>query len=137
MTPFRLSARALAPRSVASLPVVPSASAVPPVPTAPSVAQGAGPPGAVPVPWRVTKRSLGVIEIEHRGTEEAHSVRFALFGGGMLGLSLPQTVGPGERVRVAVRGQAAEDARGASDAMLVMRWFRPDGTELLWPIALE
>lgn len=121
MTPFRLSARALSPRGIATSQVSTAAPA----------------PGAVPVPWRVTKRSLGVIEIEHHGTEAAHSVRFTLFGGGMLGLSLPRSVMPGERVRVVVRGRAAEGAYGASDAMLVMRWFRPDGTELLWPIALK
>lgn len=95
------------------------------------------PQSAIPVPWRVTKRSLGVIEIEHRGAEAAHSVRFALSGAGMLGLSLPRSVLPGERVRVAVRGRTAEGARTANDAMLVMRWYQPDGTELLWPIALE
>lgn len=132
MTPFRLSARVLAPRAAADLPVVPPASTA----SVASVASLAS-PEAVPVPWRVTKRRLGIIEIEHRGAEEAHSVRFTLFGGGLLGLSLPRTIAPGERVRVAVRGCAAERAQDASDAMLVMRWFRPDGTELLWPIALE
>lgn len=54
----------------------------------------------------------------------------------MLGLSLPRTVYPGERVRVVLRGPSAEGAAGSGDAMLVMRWFQPDGTELLWPIAL-
>lgn len=91
---------------------------------------------AVPVPWRVVRRSLGVIEIEHRGTERAHSVRFSLAGAGMLGLSLPRTVAPGERVRVVVRGAQADEAAAASDAVLVMRWFQRDGTELLWPIVL-
>lgn len=91
----------------------------------------------MPVPWRVVRRGLGVIEIEHCGAESAHSVRFALAGSGLLGLSLPRTVHPGERVRVVVRGAQSGEAMEASDAMLVMRWFQPDGTELLWPIVLE
>lgn len=94
-------------------------------------------PAPVAVPWRVTRRSLGIIEIEHRGAHPAHQVRFALAGAGMLGLSLPSTLHPGERVRVAVRGAHTDAAATAHDAMLVMRWFEPDGTELLWPIAIE
>ena len=89
------------------------------------------------MPWSVVSRGLGIIEIEHRGHEAAHQVRFALAGAGMLGLSLPCTVQPGERVRVAVRGTRADEAAAAHDAMLVLRWFQPDGTELLWPIAVE
>lgn len=99
-------------------------------------AEGGGSANAVPVPWRVSARSKsGVIEVEHIGSEALHSVRFALAGQGMLGLSLPGTVHPGERVRVVVRGVGG-DAASASDAMLVLRWFQPDGQELLWPIAL-
>lgn len=93
--------------------------------------------GPAEVPWRVSQRSdTGVIEVEHRGTAPLHSVRFALAGQGMLGLSLPRTVLPGERVRVALRGTHSEAAVVAPDAMLVLRWFESDGTELLWPIAL-
>lgn len=117
MSPFRLSVRAL-PISARS-PV----RSLDPVPVA--------------VPWRVVRRSLGIIEIEHRGHEPAHQVRFALAGAGMLGLSLPSTLRPGERIRVAVRGALADESVRAHDAMLVMRWFQPDGTELLWPITLE
>lgn len=91
---------------------------------------------AVPVPWRVVRRSLGVIELEHRGRETAHSVRFTLAGAGMLGLSLPRIVEPGERVRVVVRGAQVDEAAGAADSLLVLRWFQSDGTELLWPIVL-
>ncbi|MGO2139737.1 MAG: hypothetical protein ACTH30_04935 [Leucobacter sp.] len=118
MSPFRLSTR-----NVPARPPGP-APARPPVPP-------------VPVPWSVVRRAIGVIEIEHRGSETAHSVRFALAGAGMLGLSLPRAVQPGERIRVAVRGAQAEEASAARDAMLVLRWFEPDGTELLWPISVE
>ncbi|WP_125099375.1 hypothetical protein [Leucobacter chromiireducens] len=94
-------------------------------------------PAAVPVPWLVTARSAsGVIEVAHIGETPLLSVRFALAGRGMLGLSLPRTVHPGERLRVALRGAHAEAVSGAPDGMLVLRWFQADGTELLWPIAL-
>jgi len=93
-------------------------------------------PQAIPVPWRVTRRNLGVIELEHRGRETAHSVRFTLAGAGMLGLSLPRNVEPCERLRVVVRGAHADEASAAPDALLVLRWFQGDGTELLWPIVL-
>ncbi|RGE16233.1 hypothetical protein [Leucobacter sp. wl10] len=94
-------------------------------------------PPATAVPWRVVRRSeSGVIEVEQVGGTPLHSVRFALAGSGMLGLSLPRTVLPGERVRVVLRGAQGVRASAAPDAMLVLRWFQPDGTELLWPIAL-
>ncbi|WP_336659943.1 hypothetical protein [Leucobacter sp. USHLN153] len=92
---------------------------------------------AVVVPWRVVQRSeSGVIELESVGGAPMYSVRAALAGDGMLGLSLPRTVLPGERLRVVLRGVHSEGALAAPDAMLVMRWFQPDGRELLWPISL-
>lgn len=84
-----------------------------------------------PVPWCVVRRADGFVEVEHRGEGPLHSVRFALAGSGVLGLSLPRTMLPGERVRARVK-----EVRDRSRAMLVLRWFEPDGTELLWPIAL-
>ena len=91
----------------------------------------------VAVPWRVARRSTsGVIEVEQCGAAPLHSVRFALAGNGMLGLTLPRTVHPGERLRVTLRGTHADGVVLAPDAMLVLRWFQPDETELLWPIAL-
>lgn len=122
MNPFRISSR-----------VVPAGTA----------ASGAPPPkpvrARVPVvvPWQVVRRSDdGLIEVEQRGDEPLRAVRFALAGSGLLGLSLPRTVYPGERLRAVLRGGSAEHAGIAPDAMLVLRWFEPDGRELLWPIAL-
>lgn len=152
MNPFRLSTR-LQPATRAVARLVSARAAPAPAPgdapgdaavrdrraTPDGVAADAAPApgGAVAVPWVVTRRSAsGVIEVEHRGSGPAHSARFALAGRGMLGLSLPRTVLPGERLRVALRGPSAEGTSAAADAMLVLRWFEPDGRELLWPIAL-
>lgn len=99
---------------------------------------GERPGAAIEVPWRISARSAtGMIEVEHRGAGPAHSVRFALAGNGVLGLSLPGTVLPGERVRVVVRGGAAGECAASAGAMLMLRWFEADGREFLWPIALE
>lgn len=101
------------------------------------VSRGSSAAVPVPVPWRVTLRSAsGVIEVAYNGPHPVSHVRFALAGEGMLGLSLPRTVRPGERVRVTLRGRHSEAAAEAPDAMLVLRWFEPNGVELLWPIAL-
>lgn len=81
--------------------------------------------------WRVVRRTELIVEVEHTGEVPLHSVRFALAGDGVLGLSLPRTVRPGERLSVCVR-----EVRDRSRAMLVLRWFEPGGTELLWPITL-
>ena len=116
MNPFRLTTR-LAPASPRS--VADASAAVP-----------------ITVPWRVARRSASGLEIEHIGDRPLRSARFALAGGGMLGLSLPRTVHPGERLRVVLRGAGPDGVREAPDALLVLRWFQPDGRELLWPIAL-
>lgn len=117
MSPFRLVSR-----------VVPAARAV-------RVAGEVAP--AVEVPWRVLSRSSsGVVELEQCGEEPLRAVRTALAGDGLLGLSLPRTVHPGERLRIVLRGVHADGALTAPDAMLVLRWFYADGREMLWPIAL-
>jgi len=93
--------------------------------------------GAHAVPWRVARRTDGgMIEFEQLGSSPLRAVRVSLAGGGMLGLSLPRTVHPGERLRVVLRGTGDARAVESPDAMLVLRWFQPDGTELLWPVAL-
>lgn len=128
MEAFRLNSRVRPPS-----PVGPVWRAGP----APEVEQAPEVLGAQPVPWRVVARSgSGTIEIEHRGAEPLRAVRCMLAGGGMLGLSLPRTMHPGERLRVVLRGVYVDGAITAPDAMLVLRWFQPDGTELLWPVAL-
>ncbi|MFC7766357.1 hypothetical protein [Leucobacter soli] len=88
MNPFRLASRVIA---------------------GPRLAPVAEPRAAHAVPWRITARSeYGVLEVEHAGGHPLRGVRFALAGEGMLGLSLPRTVHPGERVRVVLRGASAE-----------------------------
>ena len=151
MNPFRLSSRLQPPRArplraLGEPAGARAAPAAPPesrgsVPGAASAAIPAPAATALEVPWRLSRRSAsGVVEVENLSDRPLYSARFALAGGGLLGLSLPRTVLPGERIRVVVRGPAPESAcelaLGAPDAMLMLRWFESDGRELLWPIAL-
>lgn len=134
MNPFRLTSRTRPPPKAASRWRANIGAAVR-ARAAPHVTE---PGAAIAVPWQVVSRtSDGGIEVQHCGRAPAHSVRFALAGDGMLGLSLPGTVLPGECVSVFVRRGAARDCAAAGDAMLVLRWFEVDGREFLWPIALE
>lgn len=133
MTPFRLSSRV----SVGSSTDPPRRYSRPDSRVRESRPVSGVEPAAYPVPWRVARRSeRGVIEFEQLSDEPLRAVRVSLAGGGMLGLSLPRTVHPGERLRVVLRGTGAGGAINSPDAMLLLRWFQSDGTELLWPIAL-
>ncbi len=134
MIPFRLSAR-LQPRSAAA-PAL--AAVVPRAAVGAAVSAQEASQGAVVVPWRLAQRSAsGVIEVENTSAMALDAVRFSLAGDGLLGLSLPRTVLPGERLRVVLRGSRAEVASGAPDALLVLRWFQADGRELLWPVSVS
>ena len=133
MNPFRLSTRLQPPAHSA-----PPAAALVRAAIGPAPVPAPVPSAAVAVPWRVVLRSRsGVIEVENSSAFALHSVRFSLAGEGMLGLSLPRTVLPGERLRVVLRGARCEASASDADAVLVLRWFQPDGMELLWPISLS
>ena len=136
MNPFRLTTRRIRSQARAPGPPLWPLAPMPALPRQPHVGAPPG-PAAFAVPWRVTRgEASGVIELQNVSGEPLASVRFALAGSGLLGLSLPCRIEPGERLRVVVRGSLAEGAAASADAMLVVRWFRVDGEELLWPIAL-
>jgi hypothetical protein len=42
----------------------------------------------------------------------------------------PRTLAPGETLEVEIAGRHL-----ARDAILVLRWFRPDGVEYLWRVS--
>lgn len=92
---------------------------------------------AYPVPWHVTERGArGRVTVENRSDAVLSAVRFSALGTGLLGLSLPQRVFPGERVSVQVHGVLDADGSPKDPrAMLLLAWRHADGTELTWPIA--
>lgn len=72
------------------------------------------------------------VELTNESRERLRFVRFALASGddrGSLSLSLPRHIEPGESIRVNVRPPASQDA------LLTVRWYRPDGREYLWLVS--
>ena len=57
-------------------------------------------------------------------------VTVSVSGRARLTVSAPSSVAPGGAVDTTVTGRAI-----AEDTILVVRWFRPDGTEYLWNVS--
>jgi hypothetical protein len=85
---------------------------------------------AYPVPFRVERGAGHLYRIVNVGPEIVHGVALTLHGGGVMGASAPSTLRPGEVLEVAVAGRNL-----ARSAIMVVRWFRPDGAEYLWRIS--
>ena len=83
-----------------------------------------------PVPFRVERGAGHVYRIVNVSTESVHGVALTLHGGGVMGASAPSTLRPGEALEVTVAGRNL-----ARSAIMVVRWFRPDGEEYLWRIS--
>ena len=62
--------------------------------------------------------------------ETVHGVTFVLHGPGLLAVSAPATLSPGDGVEVTI---AARDL--ARSTILVVRWFRHDGLEYVWRVS--
>ena len=85
---------------------------------------------AYPVPFRVERGAGHVYRIVNVGDEAVHGVALTLHGSGVMGASAPSTLHPGEVLEVIVAGRSL-----ARSAIMVVRWFRPDGEEYLWRIS--
>lgn len=68
--------------------------------------------------------------LTNTGAETVDGVAFTLHGAGVMSASVPARLSPGDAVAVTVVGRDL-----ARDTILVVRWFRPDGTEYLWRIS--
>jgi hypothetical protein len=68
--------------------------------------------------YRLTNASL----------ETVHGVTFTLHGTGVMAASEPRVVRPHHGIEVTIRARS-------SAAILVIRWFRPNGVEYLWRVA--
>jgi hypothetical protein len=68
--------------------------------------------------------------LTNTSAETVHGVAFTLHGSGVMAVSPPRVLRPdhGIEVTIAVRSLAA-------NAILVIRWFRPNGTEYLWRVS--
>jgi len=59
--------------------------------------------------------------------ETVHGVTFTLHGAGVMAISPARVIRPEHGIEVTI-------AARSSDAILVIRWFRPNGTEYLWRV---
>ncbi|WP_158863429.1 hypothetical protein [Leifsonia sp. AG29] len=82
------------------------------------------------VPWRVDRSSAPHYRLVNTGRHELRGVTVSLAGPASLRVHSPASVRPGEAVRATVTGGDL-----ARSALLVVRWFAPDGREYLWQLS--
>jgi hypothetical protein len=85
---------------------------------------------AYPVPFAI-QRSIAphTLVLTNRSEERLTALSFSLLGAGSLRTTAPLVLEPARQVRLVVSGQELP-RRG----IVVVRWFRPDGSEYLWRI---
>lgn len=85
-------------------------------------------PLAYRVPFML-ERERNAYRLTNTSPETVHGVTFTLHGGGVMAVSPPRVMRPRHGIEVTV-------ATRPGDAILVIRWFRPNGTEYLWRVDL-
>jgi hypothetical protein len=85
---------------------------------------------AYPVPFAISRFSAqNSLVLTNRSPERLTALSFSLLGTGSLRTTAPVVVAPGQQVRLSVTGQELPRS-----GIVVVRWFRPDGSEYLWRI---
>jgi hypothetical protein len=82
------------------------------------------------VPWHVDRSAPPVYRLVNTGRDVLRGVSVSVSGRARLRVSAPTSVGPGESVAAIVFGRELE-----RDAVMVVRWFQPDGREYLWHVS--
>lgn len=82
------------------------------------------------VPLRVDRGPGRLYRFTNTGGEVLSGVALTLHGSGVMGANAPTTLHPGDTLEVDIAGRSL-----ARDAILVIRWFRPDGVEYLWRVS--
>ena len=86
---------------------------------------------AYAVPFRVDRsRAPHHYRLINVGHEPIHALRVSLLGSGVMLPVSALRVAPGGDVTITVRGRDLPRT-----AVLVVRWFRPDGEEFLWRVS--
>jgi hypothetical protein len=85
---------------------------------------------AYPVPFAIERRTAPhTLVLTNRSPERLTALSFTLLGAGSVRTTAPLLLDPGRQVRLVVA--APELPRRG---IVVVRWFRPDGSEYLWRI---
>lgn len=85
---------------------------------------------AHPVPWQVDRSAPPLYRLINTSRDVLRGVTVQIAGRSRLTVSSPAAVAPGDAVGATVTGHDL-----ARDTILVVRWFRPDGTEYLWNVS--
>jgi hypothetical protein len=86
---------------------------------------------AYPVPFHFDRRSApSSFLLTNRSQERLTGLSFSLLGSGMMKATAPLLMEPGQQIRLRIIGPDL-----SRSAILVIRWFRPDGDEYLWRVS--
>ncbi|MGA1838029.1 hypothetical protein VD659_13975 [Herbiconiux sp. 11R-BC] len=62
--------------------------------------------------------------------EPLRGLSFTLLGSGLMRATAPLLLVPGQEIRLHIRGSSLPRS-----AVLIIRWFRPNGDEYLWRVS--
>lgn len=82
------------------------------------------------MPWHVDRSAPPLYRLVNTSAEVLRGVTVSISGRSRLSVSAPAAIHPGAAVGATVSGRDL-----AEDTILVVRWFRPDGTEYLWNVS--
>ncbi len=86
---------------------------------------------AYPVPLRLDRRDAPrSYELVNTSDEPLRGLSFSLLGAGLMRASAPLLLHPGQSVRLRISGATLPEF-----AVLIVRWFRPNGDEYLWRVS--
>lgn len=89
-------------------------------------------PLAYRVPFELERnRARHAYRLVNTSTETVSGVSFTVHGSGVMALSPPRVLAPQHGIEVTIAA-----AHKKSDTIIVIRWFRPDGSEYLWRVNL-
>lgn len=87
-------------------------------------------PLAYRVPFALERGPATLYRLTNTSRETVSGVCLTLHGSGVMSANAPVSLSPGDALEVDIAGRNL-----SRDAILVVRWFRPDGVEYLWRIA--
>ena len=83
------------------------------------------------VPLRLDRRDAPRhYRLRNVGDEPLRGLSFSLLGSGVMRASPPLLLAPGAEVTLRIRGSTLPVS-----AILIIRWFRPNGDEYLWRVS--
>jgi hypothetical protein len=82
------------------------------------------------VPFVFDRSRAPVYRLVNVGSERLRGVTMSLLGPGLMSPVMPGALEPTEAIEVQVRGRHLD-----RDAVLQVRWLRPDGADYLWRVS--